>query len=375
MSSTRLGFLIRAHGGNRTATTSNEVRPGRLPLLLLILGGALAGVAGFVQLAGVQTRFAAGSAAGFGFTAIIVAIVGRNHPVGVLVSAIGFSAMLVGAEARSATADCRQPDADDPGAGRRVRRRRRRPRRPACAPGSAHRTGAAGGGSTAYGMIGILAQSRRRDARASGAPCSASGVRLAVSVGTAAIGEMINERAGVLNLGLEGVMLLGGFAGFAASFESGSPWVGLAVRPGGRGGRRRGLRRPRRRACASTRWSPDSASRCSASPSRRSSIGRSTAEAPVRRAPRDRATSRSPCSRTSPLVGEALFAQNAVVYVAIGVVVVVAVVMRRSYWRIVRRRRRRSAARRRRRRPLGHAGALLSPPSSAARSAASPEPC
>ena len=52
-------------------------------------------------------------------------------------------------------------------------------------------------------------------------------MRLAVSVGTAAIGEMINERAGVLNLGLEGVMLLGGFAGFAASFESGSPWVGL----------------------------------------------------------------------------------------------------------------------------------------------------
>ena len=106
MTSTRLGFLIRgAHGGNRTATTSYEVRPGSLPLLLLALSGALAGIAGFVQLAGVQTRVAAGSAAGFGFTAIIVAIVGRNHPVGVLVSALGFSAMLVGAEAaQSATA-------------------------------------------------------------------------------------------------------------------------------------------------------------------------------------------------------------------------------------------------------------------------------
>jgi general nucleoside transport system permease protein len=99
VSSTRLGFLIRAHGGNETATTTNEVRAGRLPLLLLTLGGALAGVAGFVQLAGVQTRVASGSAAGFGFTAIIVAVVGRNHPVGVLVSAIGLSAMLVGAEA------------------------------------------------------------------------------------------------------------------------------------------------------------------------------------------------------------------------------------------------------------------------------------
>lgn len=99
LSSTRLGFLIRAHGGNQTATTTNEVRPGRLPLGLLTLGGALAGVAGFVQLAGVQARVASGTAAGFGFTAIIVAIVGRNHPAGVLVSAIGLSAMLVGAEA------------------------------------------------------------------------------------------------------------------------------------------------------------------------------------------------------------------------------------------------------------------------------------
>ena len=99
VSSTRLGFLVRAHGGNETAVTTNEVRAGRLPLLLLALGGALAGIAGFVQLAGVQTRFATGSAAGFGFTAIIVAIVGRNHPFGVLASAIGLSAMLVGAEA------------------------------------------------------------------------------------------------------------------------------------------------------------------------------------------------------------------------------------------------------------------------------------
>ena len=32
VSSTRLGYLVRAHGGNRTATTANEVRPGRLPL-------------------------------------------------------------------------------------------------------------------------------------------------------------------------------------------------------------------------------------------------------------------------------------------------------------------------------------------------------
>jgi len=57
----------------------------------------------------------------------------------------------------------------------------------------------------------------------------ASGVRLSVSVGTAAIGEMITERAGVLNLGLEGTMIIGAFTAFATAFETGSVWVGLGA--------------------------------------------------------------------------------------------------------------------------------------------------
>ena len=161
MSSTRLGFLIRAHGGNETAATTNEVRAGRLPLLLLALGGALAGIAGFVQLAGVQTRFATGSAAGFGFTAIIVAIVGRNQS---------------GRRAAPRRSGCRrcssvprrrngerttgQPDGHDPGVGRGVRRRRRRCRGPPAHAARTHRTvGAAGGGARRDGVIGLLAQS------------------------------------------------------------------------------------------------------------------------------------------------------------------------------------------------------------------------
>ncbi len=99
LSYSRFGYLIRAHGANRYAVYANESRPGRLPFILLVLGGALAGAAGYIQLAGVQMRVASGTAAGFGFTAIIVAILGRNNPIGVFVAAIGLSAMLVGAEA------------------------------------------------------------------------------------------------------------------------------------------------------------------------------------------------------------------------------------------------------------------------------------
>ena len=50
----------------------------------------------------------------------------------------------------------------------------------------------------------------------------------------AAIGELVVERAGVLNLGVEGMMIVGAISGFAIAVETGSPWVGfLAAAVGG----------------------------------------------------------------------------------------------------------------------------------------------
>ncbi|WP_170478277.1 ABC transporter permease [Ruegeria arenilitoris] len=43
----------------------------------------------------------------------------------------------------------------------------------------------------------------------------------------AAIGELVVEKAGVLNLGVEGMMIVGAISGFAISVESGSPWLGF----------------------------------------------------------------------------------------------------------------------------------------------------
>lgn len=45
----------------------------------------------------------------------------------------------------------------------------------------------------------------------------------------AAIGEIFSERAGILNLGVEGMMLIGAMAGFSVSLSSGNPWLGLLV--------------------------------------------------------------------------------------------------------------------------------------------------
>jgi simple sugar transport system permease protein len=45
----------------------------------------------------------------------------------------------------------------------------------------------------------------------------------------AAIGEIFAERAGILNLGVEGMMLIGAMAGFSTSLSTGSPWLGLLM--------------------------------------------------------------------------------------------------------------------------------------------------
>lgn len=54
-----------------------------------------------------------------------------------------------------------------------------------------------------------------------------SGVRLATPYLFAATGEMFGQRSGVLNLGVEGVMLMGAFAAYYAVFLGGDPWLGV----------------------------------------------------------------------------------------------------------------------------------------------------
>jgi simple sugar transport system permease protein len=57
----------------------------------------------------------------------------------------------------------------------------------------------------------------------------AATLRLAIPVGVAALGEVVTQRSGVLNLGIEGTMLMGAFAGYTAAIATGSPWVGLVA--------------------------------------------------------------------------------------------------------------------------------------------------
>lgn len=54
-----------------------------------------------------------------------------------------------------------------------------------------------------------------------------AGIRLALPVALAALGALVSERAGVLNLGIEGLMVSGALAGYLVTHHTGSPWLGL----------------------------------------------------------------------------------------------------------------------------------------------------
>ncbi|MFQ5957995.1 MAG: ABC transporter permease [Alphaproteobacteria bacterium] len=54
-------------------------------------------------------------------------------------------------------------------------------------------------------------------------------IRVATPLLFATLGEMFSERSGVLNLGIEGIMLLGAMTGFSAAYFSGNLWLGIAA--------------------------------------------------------------------------------------------------------------------------------------------------
>jgi len=58
---------------------------------------------------------------------------------------------------------------------------------------------------------------------------AAAGIRLSISIAFAALGETVSQRAGVMNVGLEGIMLFSAFLAAAGAVYSGSPWGGVVL--------------------------------------------------------------------------------------------------------------------------------------------------
>ena len=93
---TKLGFELRASGENPDAARYAGMRASLIIVLAMAIAGALAGLAGANQVLGVLGRASPGFSAGIGFDAIAVALLGRSHPVGVLLAGLLFGALEAG---------------------------------------------------------------------------------------------------------------------------------------------------------------------------------------------------------------------------------------------------------------------------------------
>ena len=95
---TTLGYEIRAVGLNPHAARYSGINVSRDIIIAMTISGALSGAAGAVQILGVQFRFLdLFGFVGYGFDGIAVALLGRNHPFGVLAAATLFGTLARGA--------------------------------------------------------------------------------------------------------------------------------------------------------------------------------------------------------------------------------------------------------------------------------------
>jgi len=92
----KIGFEFRASGESPDAARYAGMRSGLVIVAAMATAGALAGLAGANQVLGVLGRATPGFSAGIGFDAIAVALLGRSHPVGVLLAGLLFGALEAG---------------------------------------------------------------------------------------------------------------------------------------------------------------------------------------------------------------------------------------------------------------------------------------
>ena len=213
------GFQMRVAGLAPAAANYAGISAKRTIWLSMLVGGACAGIAGVQEAAGPVGQLLPTLSPGYGFAAIIVAFVGRLHPVGILLASLLMSLLYLGGE--SAQLNLALPSAV---------------------------TGLFQGTLLFFLLAAdVFIHFRLRRVRTVRAPAplgdaTAGGrlmdqfaqlVTLTLAAGTplvfAALGELVTEKSGVLNLGVEGMMLVGAVTAFAVAATTKSPWLGVAA--------------------------------------------------------------------------------------------------------------------------------------------------
>ena len=93
---TKAGYALRAVGHAPEAARYAGIRPRAQVVRAMAISGALAGMVGINEVAGVHGRLLLDYVVGAGFAGIAVSLIGRNHPVGIVVAALLFGALYQG---------------------------------------------------------------------------------------------------------------------------------------------------------------------------------------------------------------------------------------------------------------------------------------
>ena len=223
MARTPTGLRIRAAGQSPKAAAFSGIEVGRLRFRAALVSGAIAGLGGASQVMGVQHQLTQGISNNYGYTGIIVATLGGLSAIGVFLVAVLLGDIAVGADSVSLVlqvppqlgGDLQRAAAADGALGDE----------PAAVQGAVVRTPYAlpgepdGGDLMSINLLALISAT----------------LTIATPLVWASIGEVIIEKTGVLNLGIEGTMYVGAFVGFLVAFRSGSPWLGSADRRTRRG--------------------------------------------------------------------------------------------------------------------------------------------
>jgi simple sugar transport system permease protein len=94
---TTLGFEIRTVGANPSAARYGGIKTARILVLTMAISGGLAGLAGVNEVLGLNHFLADGFSAGYGFDAIALALLGKSHPLGVVLASLLFGTLRNGA--------------------------------------------------------------------------------------------------------------------------------------------------------------------------------------------------------------------------------------------------------------------------------------
>ena len=200
LSKTLFGLQLRAVGFNPIAASRAGISYARMVMISLALAGALGGLAGGFMLLGEQYVLKDGFSSGYGFDGLVAGLLARGSVVGVIAAALLFGFLRSGGINMEMVA----------------------------------------GVPTALVMViqGLIVVDAGGCCFFHGAPRMTwelfavfigSSLRLAVPLLLAGTGELVSERAGVLNMSIEGMMLTGAFAAAVGAWATGSPLLGLLI--------------------------------------------------------------------------------------------------------------------------------------------------